>query len=141
MTILLLLTLAVASVTDLRSRVIPNWLVAVAAVAGLMVAGYEGRAASALVSGLLASAPFLLVSTLKPEGMGMGDVKLVAVVGICLGQAVWIALAVGLGLAGLTGAVIALGRRQPPGQTALPLAPFLALGAGLTVAVGAGALQ
>jgi len=139
--VLLLLTLAVASVTDIRNRVIPNWLTALAGLAGLGLAAAGGRAVPALVAGLLAAAPFLAANLIRPEGMGMGDVKLVAVIGIYLGQTVWIAVALGLGMAGLTGVMIALGRRQTPGQTALPLAPFLALGAGMTLAIGAGPLQ
>jgi leader peptidase (prepilin peptidase)/N-methyltransferase len=89
----------------------------------------------------LAAAPFLLANLIRPEGMGMGDVKLVAVVGLYLGQQVWIALVIGLALAGLTGVLIALGRRLPPSRTALPLAPFLAAGAGIMLAATGGALQ
>ena len=78
------------------------------------------------------AAPFLLANLIRPEGMGMGDVKLVAVVGLTWASRVWIALAIGLALAGLTGVLIALGRRLPPipdGPSAWPL--FLAAGAGI----------
>lgn len=137
----LLITLLIASATDLRRREIPNWLMAVAALAGIALAAVDGRAGSALLFGLLASLPFLAAALIRPEGMGMGDVKLVAVIGLYLGQAVWVALVAGLALAGLTGVLIALGRRLPPSKTALPLAPFLALGAGIGLVTGAGALQ
>ena len=136
----LVITLLIASATDLRSREIPNWLMAGAALAGIGLAA-EGRAGSAVLFGLLAAAPFLLANLIRPEGMGMGDVKLVAVVGLYLGQQVWIALVIGLALAGLTGVLIALGRRLPPSRTALPLAPFLAAGAGIMLAATGGALQ
>ncbi len=138
---LLLVTLLIASVTDLRSREIPNWLVAIAAVAGFGLALADGRAGPALLFGLLAAAPFLLANLIRPEGMGMGDVKLAGVIGLYLGQTVWAALALGLGLAGLTGVLISLGQRRRPSQTALPLAPFFALGAGTVVALGGNALQ
>lgn len=124
----LLTTLGIATATDLRDRIIPNWLVAVAALAGIGLAAADGRAGAAILAGLLAAAPFLLAHLIRPEGMGMGDVKLVAVIGLYLGQQVWIALTLGLALAGLTGVLIALGTRLPPSRTALPLAPFLALG-------------
>lgn len=137
----LVITLLIASATDLRSREIPNWLMAGAALAGIGLAAAEGRAGSAVLFGLLAAAPFLLANLIRPEGMGMGDVKLVAVVGLYLGQQVWIALVIGLALAGLTGVLIALGRRLPPSRTALPLAPFLAAGAGIMLAATGGALQ
>jgi leader peptidase (prepilin peptidase)/N-methyltransferase len=138
---LLTVTLVVASVTDLRSRVIPNWLMALGAIAGLALAAAEDRSAPAFLAGILAAAPFLLAALIRPEGMGMGDVKLAGVIGIYLGQEVWFALALGLALAGLTGVMVSLGRRLPPSRTALPLAPFLALGAGTVLALGGGALQ
>ncbi|MCB0869522.1 MAG: prepilin peptidase [Solirubrobacterales bacterium] len=137
----LLITLLIASATDLRSREIPNWLVAGAALAGIVLAVTDGRAGSALLFGGLAAIPFLAAALIRPEGMGMGDVKLVAVIGLYLGQAVWVALALGLGLAGLTGVLISLGQRRRPSQTALPLAPFFALGAGTVLALGGNALQ
>lgn len=124
----LLITLLIASATDLRSRVIPNWLMAGAALAGIVFAATAGRTGSALLFGLLAAAPFLAAALIRPEGMGMGDVKLVAVIGLYLGEQVWIALAIGLALAGLAGVLISLGKRLPASETALPLAPFLALG-------------
>jgi len=138
---LLLVTLAVASATDLRSRVIPNWLVALAASAGLALATAGGEAGPALLMGCLVASPFLAAALVKPEGMGMGDVKLAGVMGICLGPSAWLAIAFGLALAGLTGILISLGQRLPPSRTALPLAPFLALGAGAMLAANAGALQ
>jgi len=137
----LLTTLVVASATDLRHRVIPNWLVALAALAGLALAAAGDRAGPALLAGALAAAPFLLAALVRPEGMGMGDVKLAGVMGIFLGQSVWIAIALGLGLAGLTGVMIALGQRRNPAGVALPLAPFLALGVGTVLAAGPLPLQ
>jgi leader peptidase (prepilin peptidase)/N-methyltransferase len=138
---LLLVTLAVASATDLRSRVIPNPLVALAALAGLAVATAGGEVGSALLMGCLVASPFLAAALVKPEGMGMGDVKLAGVMGICLGPSAWLAIAFGLALAGLAGVLIALGKRLPPSQTALPLAPFLALGAASALALGLVPLQ
>lgn len=137
----LLLTLAVASATDLRHRVIPNWLVGLAALAGLALATAGGEVVPALLAGVLAAAPFLAAALIRPEGMGMGDVKLAAVMGIFLGQSVWVALALGLGLAGLTGILVSLGQRLPPSRISLPLAPFLALGAGAMLAASMVPLQ
>jgi leader peptidase (prepilin peptidase)/N-methyltransferase len=138
---ILVFTLVVSSVTDLRSRVIPNRLTGLAALSGLTLACAEGQVGPALLAGVLAAAPFLAAALARPEGMGMGDVKLAGVIGIFLGQSVWPALAIGLALAGLTGVVISLGRRRPPAQVALPLAPFLALGTGTMLVIGLGSLQ
>lgn len=125
-------TVATASVTDLRSRLIPDRLTVPAAVCGLglaaVVGGILGLAIAAL-SGILLALPLLAVALARPCGMGMGDVKLVAVIGIYLGTSGWTALLAALALAALTGAMISLSTRTRPGRTFLPLAPFLALGA------------
>jgi len=127
---LLLLVLVIASITDLRARIVPNPLTLAAAVGGLALAATGGPVALALalLTGLALAAPLLLVSLARPEGMGMGDVKLVAVIGIFLGWQALPALLAGLALAGLTGLVISLISRQRPSRVALPLAPFLAAG-------------
>lgn len=128
--LLLTATLAVAIATDLRDRRIPNRLTAVAAVLGLSLIAADG--AAALLNGVLAAVavatPLLAVSLIRPEGIGMGDVKLVAVLGLYLGWAAWSALLIAFALAGLAGVLLALGTRTPPSQTALPLAPFIAVG-------------
>lgn len=89
--LLLLATLAIAVVTDLRARRIPNWLTLPAFAAALLLRGALGGWGGAwgLADGLLGAAiafvPFLLLAL--AGGMGMGDVKLVAVVGAGLGAA------------------------------------------------------
>jgi len=128
--LLLTATLAAATVTDLRARRIPNRLTAAAAALGLVLAATSGSTAliNALAAASAVAAPLLVVSLIRPEGIGMGDVKLVAVLGLYLGWAAWPALLIALVLAGLTGVLLALGTRTPPSQTALPLAPFIAAG-------------
>jgi len=128
--LLLTATLAAATVTDFRARRIPNRLTAAAAALGLGLAATSGSAAliNALAAASAVAAPLLVVSLIRPEGIGMGDVKLVAVLGLYLGWAAWPALLIALVLAGLTGILLALGSRTPPSQTALPLAPFIAAG-------------
>jgi len=97
---------------------------------GLGLAATSGSAAliNAFAATSAVAAPLLVVSLIRPEGIGMGDVKLVAVLGLYLGWAAWPALLIALVLAGLTGVLLALGTRTPPSQTALPLAPFIAAG-------------
>jgi len=70
------------------------------------------------------------------EGMGGGDVKLLAMVGAFLG---WPAIPVALFFASLTGSLIGLGlmiQKQADGKLALPFAPFLCLGAILHLFIG-----
>jgi prepilin peptidase CpaA len=96
-----ILVLAVAVISDLRSRRIPNWLVFPFLLAGLIVSlatgGWSGLAHSA--SGVLVAAiPFAILYLLG--GMGMGDVKLCAGLGAWLGPSQLILAMVLMGLAG-----------------------------------------
>ncbi len=119
----------VASITDLRDRIVPNRLTLGAGLCGLVLAGAEGLSALgvALVASAAVTAPMTLLSLARPDGMGMGDVKLAAVLAIYLGWQVLAALLAGFLLAGLAGMLACLGRRRAPSQVALPLAPFLAV--------------
>jgi prepilin peptidase CpaA len=101
-----LVVMTVATVTDLRYRKIPNWLVFPFMGLGLVVACWahswhglgqslEGFGLGVLIYGLL----FMM------GGMGMGDVKLVAAVGIWVGP---MQLLTAMIITGLAGGVIAL---------------------------------
>ena len=127
----LVVTLVVVTATDLKQRVIPNRVLVPAAAIGVMVSALTGPEAllSDLAAAAVISSPLFAASLIRPDGMGMGDAKLVAVIGLYLGWQALPALLIGLFLAGMTGVLIALGKRSPPSRTALPLAPFLALGA------------
>ena len=85
-TALTAICVGIATITDLRSRRIPNLLTfpAIAAGLGLWAAllGWKGLALSA--GGMLA-APLLLVLLHLGRGPGMGDIKLAAAVGALLG--------------------------------------------------------
>ncbi|MGB0120830.1 MAG: A24 family peptidase [Solirubrobacterales bacterium] len=127
----LAVTLLVVSVTDLKQRVIPNRVLLLAAAAAVAISAIQdpGNLAGDVLAAAVVSAPLVVASLVKPEGVGMGDAKLVAVIGLFMGWQALPALLIGLALAGMTGVLIALGKRLPPSQTALPLAPFLAAGA------------
>jgi leader peptidase (prepilin peptidase)/N-methyltransferase len=128
--LLITVVLLVASVTDLRDRVVPNRLTLGAAAAGLALAGFQGlpELAARLAAGVFVAAPLLAVSLARPEGLGMGDVKLVSVLGIFMGWQAVPAMLGGCLLAAMAGALFSLGSRRPPSEVALPLVPFLAIG-------------
>jgi leader peptidase (prepilin peptidase)/N-methyltransferase len=75
---------------------------------------------------------------LRPDGLGLGDVKLAAVLGLFLGGRVALALAVALAAGAAAGAVIVARRGLAAGRRAtIPFAPCLALGALAALAAGA----
>ena len=110
--------LAIITLTDLERRIIPNVVLAPAAVVAVAITrdrrfaicSSSGCSPAAIAGGVL-----LLVALLYPRGMGMGDVKLAAVMGLYLGRAVAPALLFGFLSARSTGvALIArTGRRGP----------------------------
>lgn len=125
------------SLIDARHRILPNRLIypslvafPVTIVAGDLAGGGVDLVTAAI--GLLAyGGAFLVVALVSPRGMGMGDVKLAALIGLVLGSLglsyVGVAAGVGILLGGL-GSLVALlagaGRK-----TAIPFGPFLAGGA------------
>lgn len=101
-----LLTVAVASATDIRSRRIPNWLVVPFLLAGITVSvwlhGWQGLGQS-FMGICLGAVVFGFLSYLG--GMGMGDVKLCAAIGAWIGP---LQLAVALILIALAGGIMAI---------------------------------
>ncbi len=101
-----LIVVAVATVTDLRSRRIPNWLVLPFLLAGIVVSGWLhgwhgiGQSLGGLGLGVLLFGVLFCMG-----GMGMGDVKLCAAIGAWIGPA---QLVLALVLTGLVGGVMAL---------------------------------
>lgn len=91
----------VATVTDLRSRRIPNWLVVPFLIVGMAVStvtgGWAGlgRSVLGLLAGAVALGLFYVVG-----GMGMGDVKLFAAIGAWIGPQQLVFAFVFMGLAG-----------------------------------------
>jgi leader peptidase (prepilin peptidase)/N-methyltransferase len=122
-------TLVAISAADLEHRIVPNRIVLPAAVVAL-----AGRLALDLkpewpLAGLGAAAFLLLAVLVYPQGMGMGDVKLALLLGFMLGKSVTVALMLGF-VAGLAPAAVLLARHgRAARKMAIPLAPFLALGA------------
>lgn len=137
--IALVLLLVPLALIDLEHRVLPNAITlpgcALAIALGLALdpAGEPAR----LIAGVAAGGFFLIAVIAKPGGMGMGDVKLAAMLGLFLGKAVIPAILIAL-IAGVAigGVVIARRGVSEGRRTAVPFGPFLALGA--TVALFAG---
>ena len=133
--------LAIALI-DARHRIVPNRIVypcLVALVPSVIAGDISGAGLDALEAfiGLgIYAVPLLLVALAVPGGMGMGDVKLAALIGLALGGLglSYVAVAAGLGiLGGGVGALVAViflrrGRRQQ-----MPFGPYLAAGAAVAL--------
>ena len=122
--------LAAVTLTDLQRRVIPNAILATGAIIalGLLAATDAASLPEHLVTAVAAGGALFLVALAQPKGMGMGDVKLVAVMGLYLGRAVAPALLVALAAGALVGAVLIARHGAAARKRAIPFGPFLAVG-------------
>ncbi|UJA20285.1 prepilin peptidase [Thermoleophilia bacterium SCSIO 60948] len=128
---LVLCTLLVAvTLTDLDLRIIPNKIVlagSVVALVGLALGAPEllpdRVLAAAIAGGLL-----FVIAMAHPRGMGMGDAKLVGMMGLYLGASVAPAVLVGLLAGSLAGAALFARHGQSARKMTVPFGPFLALG-------------
>jgi leader peptidase (prepilin peptidase)/N-methyltransferase len=137
----LLLVTALVPITliDLEHRLIPNRITAPAAAAAVVaiVALEPSFLVQALIAAAGAGGFFLLAAIASPRGMGMGDVKLVAVLGLYLGRAVGPAILIALVLGVVVGAAIIARKGTTAGRkTAVPFGPFLAVGGLIAFFVG-----
>lgn len=130
--VLMVALLGPIAAIDAERRIIPNRLTgpgALAAVAIGLATDPSGLPAQ-LAAGAAGGGLLLIATLARPEGMGMGDVKLAALMGLCLGAAVAVALLVAFLAAGCFGLAVVARRGVAAGRrTTFPFGPFLALGA------------
>ena len=123
-------TLVIVTLTDLERRVIPNAVLLVGAVigAGIVIATDPASLGERAVASVGAGGFLLAAAIAYPRGMGMGDVKLAALMGLFLGRAVAPALLIAIAAGAIVGVGLML--RDGPGarKTAVPFGPLLALG-------------
>lgn len=122
--------LVVITLTDLERRVIPNAVLVGGAVIALAIilatdpASLGTRAIAAAAAGGF----LFLVALVYPRGMGMGDVKLAAVMGLYLGSSVAPALVIGFAAGAVVGLMLIARQGAAARKQAVPFGPFLALG-------------
>lgn len=134
------------TVVDARTHRLPNRIVLPTLVIVLALAGVDAAAtgqASALIRALLGMVilgGFYAVLRLRGrEGMGGGDVKLAAVIGVVLGWHGWQQLAVGAASAFVLGALYATALivlRRANGSTRIAFGPWMIIGAAVGIVVG-----
>ncbi|MFD2092070.1 prepilin peptidase [Blastococcus deserti] len=131
------------AVIDLRHRLLPNRVVvpSIGIGAGLLIVAAAVEASwPALLRGGLGAvvlfAVFLVLALISPSGLGMGDVKLAALLGLYLGWLGWGVLVIGAAAGFVAQAVVALallaGRRIGL-RGELPFGPAMLAGAALAI--------
>jgi leader peptidase (prepilin peptidase) / N-methyltransferase len=134
--------LAATTVTDVNRRLIPNVYLGIGSLIclGIVLATDAGSLGERALAALGAACILLVPAVINPDGMGMGDVKLAAVLGLYMGRAVVVALVAGFAAGGLVAAAL-LARHGPSARRRpIPFGPFLALGGVIGVLVGDAAL-
>jgi leader peptidase (prepilin peptidase)/N-methyltransferase len=122
--------LAAVTLTDLERRIIPNKVLLAGVIAAVAIAAAadpaslpERAIAAAAAGGLLFAAALAY-----PRGMGLGDVKLAATMGLFLGRDVGPAILVALLAGSLVGLALIAREGAAARKRAIPFGPFLALG-------------
>jgi leader peptidase (prepilin peptidase)/N-methyltransferase len=120
--------LVAVSAIDLEHQIIPNRIV-VPATGVVLVANTATHLSPQWVLGALCASAFLFAAALvHPKGMGMGDVKLAALMGAALGKTVGVALMAGM-LAAMVPSLVLFARHGLKARKMkIPFGPFLALG-------------
>jgi leader peptidase (prepilin peptidase)/N-methyltransferase len=136
--LILVATLVAVSLTDLERRVIPNRILAVAAVGAVAVTVLSdpGALPERLLAGFTAGGVLLAAALAYPRGMGMGDVKLAATMGLFLGPEVAVALLGGLLAGSVAGLYLIARHGSTARKRAIPFGPFLALGGVVALLAG-----
>jgi leader peptidase (prepilin peptidase)/N-methyltransferase len=123
-------SLSLLSATDIAERRLPNRIVlpSAALVLAAQALLFPDRALEWTLAALGASLALLVPLLVRPDALGMGDVKLALLLGAALGSAVVVALVLAF-LAAAVYAVTLLARHGAAARSrTMPLGPFLALG-------------
>lgn len=135
----LVFVLVPCALIDIERRIIPNRIVGPAAILGLVIglALDPGGEPRRLLWAAIAGGFLLIAALINPAGMGMGDVKLLAVMGLFLGRPVIVALLLALLGSVVTGAVIARRRGiRVARKTGLAFGLYLAGGGVIATLLG-----
>lgn len=131
------------SIIDIKKGIIPNWLVAVLAMAGTVKIIFQPDMWGMHLIGGAVGLGFLGAIVLGSRGraMGMGDVKMAGALGLFLAwPAIILSLFFAFVLGGLwSSALIILGKKKL--KDTIAFGPFLALGAVLSLLIGNSVLQ
>ena len=132
-------------VIDARTHRLPNRIVLPAlgalvllVIVEALITGDGGRMLRALLGGLALGVFYAILHLASRQGMGGGDVKLAAVIGLVLAWHGWQTLLLGAAAAFLLGALYALAlmlARRANRSTRIAFGPWMIIGAALAVVI------
>jgi leader peptidase (prepilin peptidase) / N-methyltransferase len=135
---ILSVALVVLTAIDLDRRLLPDAIVlpTLAVVLILQIALYPDHALEWVLAALAAALFFFIPLLIYPAGMGMGDVKLAALLGAALGKSVAAAILAGLLAAGVVALLVLARQGLGARKKAIAFGPFLAFGGLLVLFLG-----
>jgi leader peptidase (prepilin peptidase)/N-methyltransferase len=130
--------LVLLTAIDLDRRLLPDVILlpTFAAVLILQIAFYPDRALEWVLAALLAALFFFVPLLIYPVGMGMGDVKLAALLGAALGKLVAAAILAGLFAAAVVALLVLAREGLGARKKTIAFGPFLAFGGLLVLFLG-----
>lgn len=133
----LVLLLGAVSVSDLRTRLVPDEPLVLGLALALVLSALSAPAElpERLAAGAGAAGFLLAAALIRPDGMGLGDVKLAGVLGVYLGADVIEAMIVAFALGSVVGLAIFVRHGWGARSHTIAFAPCLALGALVAVAL------
>jgi leader peptidase (prepilin peptidase)/N-methyltransferase len=133
----LIVLLGVVTASDLRTRLVPDGPL----VAGLLLAlamfavSAPGQLPGRLAAGAGAAGFLLATALIRPDGMGLGDVKLAGVLGVYLGVGVIEAMVVAFAAGSVLGVALIARHGWAARTRTIAFAPCLALGGVVAMAL------
>lgn len=123
--------LGVVTVSDLRTRLVPDAALgaSLALAVPVCIASDPAGMPERLLAGLAAGGFLLAAALIRPQGMGLGDVKLAGVLGFYLGAAIIEAMLVAFAAGSVAGLWLLARHGLAARSRTIPFAPCLALGA------------
>lgn len=122
--------LVAVTLTDLERRIIPNKILIVGGIVAVAIIAITdpGSLAERAIAAAAAGGLLFAAALAYPRGMGLGDVKLAATMGLFLGRDVGPAILVALLSGSLVGLAMIARHGAAARKRAIPFGPFLALG-------------
>jgi len=133
----LIVLLGVVTISDLRTRLVPDGPLLLSLCLAVAVCSLvdPGELPGRLAAGAGAATFLLAAALVRPEGMGLGDVKLAGVLGVYLGAGVIQAMIVAFSAGSLAGLRLIARHGWSARSRTIAFAPCLALGALVTMAL------